>query len=444
MDTLFPPGPQKSLFLGNAPDFERDALGFMERSARQHGELVHFRYGPMHAYLVTNPSEARYVLEEAPHLFTKQMTLRRALNSAMGHELIPPKAPKKKFEDERALFRPAWLSELLAPAVSELMAQAESWPYLRPFDLFAALKRQSLTLATRVMFNQPADELWVGLSERAQEGELFADRGMWLPNNKTLARTFNPKRSSAAVERLDAEIKRLTSSGGTENSLLARLVQTGTWRDGSSLAAVRDEALVLFNALYQLGAQAAYYTLYLLSRQTDSALRVQDEMTQVLGEKSPTLADISELQFLEQSVMESLRLYPPAWMVVRQAKMETQVGSYYVPAGSTLYISPYIIHRSSRYFMHPDRFMPDRFNPSLLRQGANRAFMPFAGSRGVALEHPVVTTVGRVLAASALRAGWVTFNNPDRIFETQGSLLRPVEGVTATLSPRPVTLRSMA
>src|SRR5690349_4873157 len=124
MDTLFPPGPQKSLFLGNAPDFERDALGFMERSARQHGELVHFRYGPMHSYLVTNPSEARYVLEEAPHLFTRQMTLLRALNSAMGHELIPPKPPKKKIEDDRVLFRPAWLTELLAPVVSELMAQA--------------------------------------------------------------------------------------------------------------------------------------------------------------------------------------------------------------------------------------------------------------------------------------------------------------------------------
>ncbi len=72
MDTFFPPGPQKQFIAGNAPQFTNNPFSFLTESARAYGELVHFRFGPAHAYLINHPREAHYVLTEAPERFTDQ------------------------------------------------------------------------------------------------------------------------------------------------------------------------------------------------------------------------------------------------------------------------------------------------------------------------------------------------------------------------------------
>ena len=89
MDNLFPPGPQKSLLLGDASLFKDNALEYMLSAARTYGDLVHFRLGPSHAYLLSNPREAHRVLVEHFDQFTTKSSLARALSSAVGHESFP-------------------------------------------------------------------------------------------------------------------------------------------------------------------------------------------------------------------------------------------------------------------------------------------------------------------------------------------------------------------
>ena len=81
---------------------------------------------------------------------------------------------------------------------------------------------------------------------------------------------------------------------------------------------------------------------------------------------SPTPAHTSEdlprLRFTEQIVTEAMRLYPPAWTIGRQAVSDCEIGGYPVQAGTTLYMSQWVIHRDPRYFENPTQFYPDRWS----------------------------------------------------------------------------------
>src|SRR5215207_376027 len=139
MDALFPPGPQKSLLLGDAPHFKENPLGFMLQSARTYGDLVHFRFGPSHAYLLTNPRDAHYVLVERHDQFAKTMSLRRAFNSAMGHDLFAPKDKTTKKPLRRGIFRTEWLGESLSTAAHHAVQALENAQTSDPTELLETL-----------------------------------------------------------------------------------------------------------------------------------------------------------------------------------------------------------------------------------------------------------------------------------------------------------------
>ncbi len=106
---FFLPVPQKSLLLGDAPHFNQAPLDYMLRAARAYGAIVHFRFGPSHAYLLTNPRDAHLVLVEQFDLFAEKHSLAGALNSAMGHDLFAPEEQVRKQKLVRGVFDRRWL-----------------------------------------------------------------------------------------------------------------------------------------------------------------------------------------------------------------------------------------------------------------------------------------------------------------------------------------------
>jgi cytochrome P450 len=101
---------------------------------------------------------------------------------------------------------------------------------------------------------------------------------------------------------------------------------------------------------------------------------------------------------------ETLRLHPPVWLISRQAKKESRLGDYFVPNGSTIFVSPYIVHHSPRYFTSPDLFLPERFGVSLARRTSAFAYMPFGTTTYSEVERDYATMIGKlVLALGAQR-----------------------------------------
>src|SRR5256886_13543899 len=142
---------------------------------------------------------------------------------------------------------------------------------------------------------------------------------------------------------------------------------------------LRDEAMTLFIAGHETTALALSWTWYLLSQHPDVEAKLWAELEAVLGGHPPSVADLPRLTYTESVVRESLRLYPPAYGFGREALQDCEIGGYVVPKGTTLFMSQWVIHRSSRYFPDPEAFMPDRWADGLPKRLPKYAYFPFGG-----------------------------------------------------------------
>jgi cytochrome P450 len=142
---------------------------------------------------------------------------------------------------------------------------------------------------------------------------------------------------------------------------------------------VRDEAMTIFLAGHETTANALTWTWYLLSQSPDVERRLHDEIDAVLGDRLPEVTDLPALGFVERVVTESMRLYPPAWIIGRRALGDHAIGGFVAPARSIFVMSPYVIHRDARFYPDPERFDPDRWTPGFRASLPRFAYFPFGG-----------------------------------------------------------------
>jgi cytochrome P450 len=142
---------------------------------------------------------------------------------------------------------------------------------------------------------------------------------------------------------------------------------------------VRDEAMTLLLAGHETTANALTWTWYLLGQSPQVEAGVHEEIARVLGPRLPTIDDVDRLSWIGQVVTESMRLYPPAWMIGRRAIADCVIGDYFVPARSIVLMSPWLVHRDPRYYPNPDRFEPQRWTPELRASLPKFSYFPFGG-----------------------------------------------------------------
>jgi cytochrome P450 len=99
----------------------------------------------------------------------------------------------------------------------------------------------------------------------------------------------------------------------------------------------------------------------------------------VLGGRIPTIADLPQLTFVEQVITESMRLYPPAWIIGRRAVTPYEVGGFTLPARTLVLVSPYVLQRDARFFPEPAAFRPERWTPAFRQALPPFAYFPFGG-----------------------------------------------------------------
>jgi cytochrome P450 len=142
------------------------------------------------------------------------------------------------------------------------------------------------------------------------------------------------------------------------------------------------EIMTLIVAGHETTATTLNWTWYLLSKNTDVEEKLSRELNAVPGSGSPEIGDLAKFLYTRQVIEETLRLYPALWLMTRAALKNDQLGDYFVPAGTEIYISPYLIQRHPAFWEAPDRFNPDRFGPDELRTRHPLTMLPFsAGPR---------------------------------------------------------------
>jgi cytochrome P450 len=231
--------------------------------------------------------------------------------------------------------------------------------------------------------------------------------------------------------------QRRASGNQDQGDLLSMLLQAHD-EDGSQMTdqQLRDEVITLFLAGQETTALTLTWAWYLLAQHPEAETKLWQELEEVLGGRAPEAEDYPKLKFTEMVAKESMRLYPPAYVVGREAVNECEIGGYHVPAKMQVFMAPWVVHRDPRFFDAPKEFRPERWTPELINNLPKYAYFPFGGGPRVCIGNSfAMMEIVLLLATIArkYRLGLVT----RKPVELQPAMsLRPRNGIRMRLDRR--------
>jgi cytochrome P450 len=247
-------------------------------------------------------------------------------------------------------------------------------------------------------------------------------------------------RYRSAVRRLDHVVHRIIGEHREHDGrgdLLGLLMQARD-EEGHAMTdeQLRDEAITILLAGHETTALALSWTCYLLSRHPSVAASLHQELYEVLGGRSPTAADLSRLRFTEMVVMEAMRLYPPAYALGREALRDCTIAGYQVPAGTSIFISPWVVHRDQRWFERPDEFLPERWAGNAAQRLPRFAYFPFGGGPRICIGNRFAMMEAVLMLASIARRFRLVLHDEKDIVLFPSITLRPANGLEMTVHRR--------
>ncbi|MGH7140615.1 MAG: cytochrome P450, partial [Pirellulales bacterium] len=292
---------------------------------------------------------------------------------------------------QRRLVQPAFHRERLAayaPAVTEVAVEArQRWQAGQTLDMFTEMMRLTASVATTVLFTSNVEADFEQLNRDLTIVVEYLDQ-LAVPFARVVSRLPSPSRLRflAARRRLDTLIYRMLRErrvsgqrcGDVLGMLLAAQDHEGDGL-GMSDRQARDEAMTMFLAGHETTATALTWTWYLLGQHPSTEKRLREELNTVLGGRLPTFADIERLSYMRMVIAESMRLYPPVWAITRRALADYAFGEWLLPAGTTIGMSQYVMHRDPRYYPDPERFDPLRWTEEETAKRPKFSYFPFGG-----------------------------------------------------------------
>ncbi len=175
--------------------------------------------------------------------------------------------------------------------------------------------------------------------------------------------------------------------------------------DGSGMTErqLRDEVMTLILAGHEVTAVLLSWSFSLIARRPEVEARLLAEAEEVLGGRLPTAADVPALRYTQMVLQAALRLYPPAWLLGREAVEEVAVGGHTLPRGGIALISPWVLHRDARFFPDPEAFRPERWEGDRVQQLPRFAFLPFGGGPRICIGNQFVMMEATLILAAVMQ-----------------------------------------
>jgi cytochrome P450 len=200
----------------------------------------------------------------------------------------------------------------------------------------------------------------------------------WVPTLRNIRLRHTVRQLDRILQSL---IDRRRAQGAGGGDFLSLLLNAKDEQDGRGISdrQIRDEVMTMFLAGHETTAVALCWTWLLLAQHPEIQERVAAEATAVLGDREPVAADVPKLIFCEQVIRESMRLYPPAYVVGRRPIEDITIGGHFIRAGTNVLMSQWIVHRDPRWYDEPLRFNPERWADGLASRLPKYAYFPFGG-----------------------------------------------------------------
>ncbi|MEZ0167468.1 cytochrome P450 [Microvirga sp. TS319] len=440
------PGPKGLPLLGSLPDLGRDVLGFFTQCARQYGDVVSFRLAAWPALLLNHPDLVEFVLVKNHQNFVKHRFFWRHVGAIFGQGLLTSEG--KFWHQQRRLAAPAFAASRMNRYGDTMVQYTErmlgQWQSGQVLDVHQDAMALTLQIAAKTLFdaemNQDVARVSRATDDVMEQISIRFRRPFWFPDAIPLPGNLRYRRG---VQRLDQLVARIIADRQNRSEdrgdLLSQLMLA---RDeaGQPMGErqIRDEVITMLLAGHETTALTLSWTWYLLGLYPAADAQLSEEVHTVLGGRSPTVDDLPRLQFTEQVVSEALRLYPPAYAIGREALADCEIGGYPVPAGTTVYMSPWVMHRDPRWFDDPQAFRPERWAGDLAKKLPRFAYLPFGGGPRICIGSRFAMMEAVLILATVaqrFRLEWQT----GRLVQPKPSItLRPGGGVWVRLISRPI------
>lgn len=442
------PAPPGYPLVGALPLVRKDPLQFLSQATRDYGDVVCLGgFGSQKFYLVTHPRDIEHVWKTHHTNYVKGANF-QLLRPLGGNGLFLNEGDS--WRTQRKLLQPAFHVPRLTAMAGTITASVETllgrWEreltYGVPFDFEHEMMGLLIELAVKTLFGSDVAGDTATVNEAVTTAFSILHSRVLSPLPLPWSVPFpSHVRFLKAVERLENVVYRIIDerrkSGSEGSDVLSTLLSV---RDEAGEPMpdrqIRDEVVTMIVAGHESTGSSLAWTLDLLSRYPLVMERVDAELAEVLGGRTPTFEDLPRLQYLGRVVKESLRLYPPFWLLTRTPLADDELAGYRIPAGSVLMFSSYVTHRRPDFWDNPEAFDPDRFLPERSADRPQFAYYPLGGGPRVCIGARMAEMQALLVLGTILQR--YNFHSlPGRRVEPAAMLaLRPKGGLWMTLHPR--------
>jgi cytochrome P450 len=389
---------------------DQDLLIWLHEQFNRYGDLYRASIYGANVYVVSAPATVEYILLKNWRNYVKGRAIKR-IALLLGKGLMVSEGDF--WISQRRMIQPAFhrtavgaLTGVISEGNRALLAQWEHAARQRSsINITRDLSRMVLQVVLRAIFGddyaQCAPHFNI-LSEQPDRSLEFAEA--FRPLAEVVVRVAKQRRDANQLS----------------GDILGMLLEARD-RDSGQLMSDRQlsrEIMTLVVAGHETTASVLNWIWYLLSQNPTAEQRLDRELDELLESDCPHLDELPRFIYTRQIIDEAMRLYPPGWLMTRRALKDDQLGDYFVPAGTEIYIAPYLIQRHPALWEEPDRFNPDRFDAERSKSRHPLAMIPFsAGPRNCIGEFlaRIEMQIHLTIVARRLRLRYVENRSPELI-----------------------------
>ena len=432
--------------VGAVPSLAKDPLSFFIHSLHERGDLVPLNLGPTKLLLVHHPDYVRHVLQDNWRNYGKG-SMWVAIRKLVGNGLLGSEG--ELWLRQRRLMQPAFhrqhIAELTHTVTEVIAATLADWKVLaenkQPVEMAHAMSSLTMKIIVRTMFGTGiSDAETREMVEAYSKALKLMNVRMWtfflpdfipLPGDTAFRETI--QQIDRAVYRFINERRQNPSEANDLLNMLldARDEDTG---EGMNDQQVRDEVFTVFMAGHETSAAVMTWAWYLIWQHPEVERRLQRELKEVLGERAPAFEDLPRLTYTRMIIEETMRMFPPGWLIQRSTLADDTIGGLSVKAGTTVLISPYVVHRHPDFWEDAERFDPDRFAPE--RSITRHAYLPFGEGPRLCIGNNVAMMEMQLMLAMIAQNYRLSLQPGIEIKPTTMPVLRPNTNLLMHLRPR--------
>ncbi|HUZ12533.1 MAG TPA: cytochrome P450 [Caulobacteraceae bacterium] len=401
-------------------------------------------------FLVNDPAGLKRVLLDNVANYPKTPLERRIFRALFGDGLLS--SDGETWRTHRRIMAPSFDPRSVA-GYAATMAEAasafgDSWAGLddgTEVDVSEQMTGLTLEIISRTMFSADAAGMTgtTGLAlQQSQEAAFDFNLLDILPVIGPMRLAAKERIMGEMFAPMDGALARLIEARRTDPGrldLLGRLVAALDEDTGARLTPreVRDEVLTIFVAGHETTASAMTFVWYVLSLMPQWEARLHEELDAVLGGRAPGEADLPGLVLARRIIEECMRLYPPApGLSARVALAADEIAGQKIKAGSTILISPWVLHRHRTLWDRPERFDPDRFGAEPAASRPRFAYLPFGGGPRVCIGQVLAMTEATLILASLAQRFRLRLRPGYRVEIQQRVTIRPRGGLPMRVERR--------